>query len=51
MSKNFNNWSYNRSQITYKMWEPQINSIQESAKKHSIRKKCEMILDEKQKNS
>lgn len=51
MSEEFNNWSYNRNQTTYKMWEPQIDSSQESAKKNTIRKNSEMMINEKQKNS
>lgn len=51
MSEEFNNWSYNRNQTTYKMWEPQIDSSQESAKKNTIRKNCEMNLNEAKKIS
>ena len=51
MDKDFNNWSYKESQMTYKMWEPQVNTIQESIKKHLICKNSEMMLNEKQINS
>lgn len=51
MNKDVNNWSYKESQMTYKMWKPQVDSIKESAKKNTIRKNCEMRLNEKKKNS
>lgn len=51
MDKRFNNWGYHRNQTTYKMWEPKVDSSQESAKKNTICKNCEMMLNEKQKNS
>lgn len=46
-----NNWSYNKSQTTFKLWEPQTDSIQESIKKNLIRKDSEMTLNEAKKNS
>lgn len=51
MNKEFNNWSYKESQMTYKMWKPQVDSIKESAKKNTIRKNCEMNLNEAKKIS
>lgn len=51
MYKEFNNWNYNKSQTTFKLWEPQTDSIKKSMKKNLIYKESEMMLNEAKKNS
>lgn len=51
MYKGFNNWNYNKSQTTFKLWKPQTDSIKEAVKKNLIRKDSEMTLNEAKKNS